>query len=129
VYFIGKRFSFDAAHMLPGLPGDHKCARLHGHTYTVELQLGVAPGGALVLPGFVADFGALSPFRDYLAESFDHRFLNETSALDCEPTAENLARHFFGWCVENVEPSVPGRITAVRVWETPSSWAEYRGVL
>ncbi|MGH8897377.1 MAG: 6-pyruvoyl trahydropterin synthase family protein [Egibacteraceae bacterium] len=35
MFRIGKSFTFDAAHHLPGLSEGHKCARLHGHTYTV----------------------------------------------------------------------------------------------
>lgn len=119
---IGKRFSFDAAHVLHSLPADHKCARLHGHTYTVELQ---PTADVLVRPGFVVDFADLAPFAAYLEERFDHRFLNEV--LDEEPTSELLATHFFRWCVTNLEPTLRGgRIAAVRVAETPSSWAEYR---
>lgn len=121
MYRIGKRFTFDAAHVLASLPAGHKCARLHGHTYTVEVELAA---GQLARPGFVTDFGDLAPFRRYLAEHIDHRHLNEI--LDIEPTSENLARHFFTWCAEHLEPGIPGRVTAVRVCETPASWAEYR---
>jgi 6-pyruvoyltetrahydropterin/6-carboxytetrahydropterin synthase len=121
VYRIGKRFTFDAAHSLPGLPGGHKCARLHGHTYTVEVELAA---GQLQAPGFVTDFGDLAPFRRYLDEHIDHRHLNEV--LDAEPTSENLARHFLAWCAQHIEPGIQGRVAAVRVWETPTSWAEYR---
>jgi len=120
VYRIGKRFTFDAAHTLAGLPAGHKCARLHGHTYTVEIELAASE---LSPPGFVTDFGDLAPFRSYLSERIDHRPLNEV--LDVEPTSENLARHFFTWCTEHLEPEIAGRVTAVRVSETPQSWAEY----
>ncbi|MGH3871580.1 MAG: 6-carboxytetrahydropterin synthase QueD [Pseudonocardiaceae bacterium] len=122
MYRIGKRFSFDAAHILRGLPVGHKCARLHGHTYAVEIELS---GRQLTAPGFVADFGDLAAFQSYLDENFDHRLLNDV--LDVEPTSELLAEHFFGWCVAHLEPVVGGRFTAVRVSETPSSWAEFRG--
>lgn len=122
MHTIGKRFSFDAAHILRGLPANHKCARLHGHTYTVELQLAA---DRLVHPGFVTDFAELAPFARYLDESFDHRLLNDV--LEEEPTSELLASHFFRWCVAHVEPTLQGgRLVAVRVSETPSSWAEYR---
>jgi 6-pyruvoyltetrahydropterin/6-carboxytetrahydropterin synthase len=126
-YRIGKRYSFEAAHSLSGLPAGHKCARLHGHSYTVEVELGSAGGDVLAAPGFVTDFGDLGPFRDYLAREFDHRSLNDAGLLEGEPTAENLARHFFDWCASHLEASIPGVVTAVRVWETPSAWAEYRG--
>jgi 6-pyruvoyltetrahydropterin/6-carboxytetrahydropterin synthase len=118
---IGKRFTFDAAHVLASLPDGHKCGRLHGHTYTVEIEL---TASQLTSPGFVTDFGDLAPFLRYLDERIDHRHLNEV--LDVEPTSENLAEHFFTWCVTHLEPGIPGRVTAVRVGETPASWAEFR---
>jgi 6-pyruvoyltetrahydropterin/6-carboxytetrahydropterin synthase len=121
VYRIGKRFTFAAAHLLAGLPTGHKCARLHGHTYTVEVEL---VASELAPPGFVTDFGDLAPFQRYLGEHIDHRYLNDV--LDGEPTSENLARHFFTWCAGHLEPGIPGRVTAVRVWESPETWAEYR---
>ena len=121
MYRIGKRFSFDAAHVLADLPAGHKCARLHGHTYTVEIEL---TASQLVPPGFVTDFADLTPFRRYLTDVIDHRLLNDV--LPVEPTSENLARHFFTWCVTHLEPGIPARISAVRVSETPQSWAEYQ---
>lgn len=121
VYRIGKRFTFDAAHHLPSLPEGHKCARQHGHTYTVEV---VVTADGLVPPGFVTDFGDLGPFADYIDADLDHRDLS--TVLDFEPTSEALAAHLAGWFVTNLEPVIPGRLVAVRVWETPTSWAEYR---
>jgi 6-pyruvoyltetrahydropterin/6-carboxytetrahydropterin synthase len=121
VYRIGKRFTFDAAHRLAGLRDGHKCARPHGHTYTVEVELAADD---LVPPGFVTDFADLAPLGRYVDEYLDHRDLNEI--LPVEPTSENLARHLYDWCVTHLEPAVPGRVTAVRVCETPVSWAEYR---
>ena len=61
---IGKRFSFEAGHRLGGLPEGHKCGRLHGHSYTVEVMLTAT---ALSGPGFVADFAALDPLKEHLA--------------------------------------------------------------
>jgi 6-pyruvoyltetrahydropterin/6-carboxytetrahydropterin synthase len=116
---IGKSFGFDAAHHLPGLPAGHKCARPHGHTYTVEVRLAA---DRLTEPGFVTDFGGLKPFADYLDAAFDHRDLNEV--LDVEPTSEALAEHFARWFVAHLGPVVPGRLVSVRVSETPTSWAE-----
>jgi 6-pyruvoyltetrahydropterin/6-carboxytetrahydropterin synthase len=123
MFSIGKRFTFDAAHVLHGLPDGHKCGRLHGHTYTVEVQL-TAEG--LQDPGFVTDFADLAPFGRYLDEQFDHRLLNDVMAA--EPTSEALAALFFAWCAQNLAPTLASaRVTAVRVSETPSSWAEFRG--
>ena len=38
-YRIGKSFTFEAAHRLGELPEHHKCARVHGHSYAVEVTL------------------------------------------------------------------------------------------
>ena len=121
VYRIGKAFSFEAAHHLPSLPGTHKCSRPHGHSYTVEVTVAATE---LTGPGFAADFADLAPLRGYLARALDHQDLNQV--LDIEPTSENLARHLFSWCQDNIPLPGPARIEAVRVSETASAWAEYR---
>jgi 6-pyruvoyltetrahydropterin/6-carboxytetrahydropterin synthase len=120
MFRIAKRFSFDAAHQLAGLPEGHKCARLHGHTYTVEVVLSAE---TLVEPGFVTDFGDLAPLGRYLADEFDHRFLNDV--LLVAPTSELLARHLAEWLTQHLDSAVAGRLERVRVSETPSTWAEY----
>lgn len=116
MYTISKRFDFAASHQLNDLPNGHKCARFHGHNYTVELVL-TAP--ALNRYGFVEDYGDLKPFKQFIDSTLDHRHLNDIIAT--APTAENLAKWLFdkarAWwdCV-----------VAVRVSETPNTWAEYR---
>lgn len=120
VFTIGKRFSFEAGHRLTGLPADHKCSRQHGHSYEVEVVLS-AP--ALKGPGFVTDFGALAPFKEFLACELDHRNLHEV--LPVEPTSERLAQFLAGWFVQNLQPEIPGRLVAVLVRETASSWARF----
>ncbi len=118
---ISKRFTFEAAHQLRGLPAGHKCGRQHGHSYSVEVILVATE---LSGPGFVADFAALDPVRKHLDEVYDHRVLNEV--LDVEPTSENLARLLFDWCTANVPLPGTAAFEAVRVSETPATWAEYR---
>lgn len=119
-YRIGKTFTFSAGHHLPDLPAGHKCARPHGHNYTIEVTL---CREELVPPGFVTDFGDLAPVQAYLEAYLDHRDLNEV--LGFPPTSERLARHVAEWFIEHVEPHIPGRLERVRVSETPTSWAEY----
>jgi 6-pyruvoyltetrahydropterin/6-carboxytetrahydropterin synthase len=121
VYRIGKEFSFEAAHHLPSLPDGHKCSRPHGHSYTVEVTVTAAE---LTGPGFATDFADLSPLGGYLARELDHQDLNQM--LDFEPTSENIARHLFGWCQDNIPLPGTARVDAVRVSETRSAWAEYR---
>lgn len=119
---IAKRFTFDAGHHLPSLPAGHKCARPHGHTYTVEVQV---TSTVLAQPGWVADFADLDPLKTYLQSTFDHRYLNEV--VEFEPTSERLAQHLYDWCVDNLRLlHGHAQVAAVRVSETPSTWAEYR---
>jgi 6-pyruvoyltetrahydropterin/6-carboxytetrahydropterin synthase len=118
---IGKQFTFDASHQLPGLPEGHKCGRLHGHTYTVEVVL---QGDTLAEPGFVTDFGDLAPFGRYLDDQLDHRHLNDVLGGEV-PTSERLARYLAEWIERHLAGALGGRLAAVRVSETPSSWAEY----
>jgi len=115
MYTISKQFAFSASHTLTGLPDGHPCSRVHGHNYVVALTLsreGVDAGG------FVVDYRALAPFKEYLDARFDHRHLNDV--LDGNPTAENLARHFFEWARARWP-----EVCAVRVSETERTWAEY----
>jgi 6-pyruvoyltetrahydropterin/6-carboxytetrahydropterin synthase len=121
VYRIGKTFTVEAAHQLGGLPEGHRCGRLHGHGYTVEVTLASM---LLTGPGFVVDFAELDGLKQHLDSGFDHRFLND--AVEVEPTAENLARVLFDWCAAHLGLPDGAFVEAVRVRETATSWAEYR---
>jgi 6-pyruvoyltetrahydropterin/6-carboxytetrahydropterin synthase len=115
VYTISKSFSFSASHIIEGLPEGHKCARLHGHNYEVELVL---ESEELNEVGFVVDYGDLSPFKAFIDENLDHRHLNDI----LEPTsAEALAKYLFDKAKE-----IWPQTKAVRVSETPKTMAEYR---
>jgi 6-pyruvoyltetrahydropterin/6-carboxytetrahydropterin synthase len=117
MYRIAKKFSFSASHRMPKLPPAHRCARLHGHNYTVEVEL---QSETLDEVGFIRDYSELKAFKEYIDEKFDHRHLNDVMGDDLT-TAEHLARHFYDWC----KAKWP-EISAVRVSETNTTWAEYR---
>lgn len=118
MFTITKRFTFEAAHQLHGLPDGHQCGRLHGHSYAVELVL---QSEALTPPGFVVDYGDLAPFANWVKQSLDHRNLNDVFAAPT--TAENLARAMFD-VARAIQPDWP--LVAVRVFETAKTSAEYR---
>lgn len=120
MFRIGKSFTFESAHQIPGLPEGHKCGGRHGHSYTVTVTL---EREELVEPGFVTDFGDLAPFKRYINECLDHRDLNQV--LEIAPTSELLAWHLAECFIEHLEPQVPGRLATVRISETATSWAEY----
>jgi 6-pyruvoyltetrahydropterin/6-carboxytetrahydropterin synthase len=116
MFTIAKQFQFSASHQLDRLPPEHQCARLHGHNYVVELILQSETVNEF---GFVVDYLDLKPFKAYLDDELDHRHLNELFAF---PTsAENLAQHLYNWAKARWPQTI-----AVRVSETPKTWAEYR---
>ena len=121
-YEIAKQFTFAASHQLTTLPDDHKCSRLHGHNYRVELRV-ISEG--LDAHGFVVDFGLLGAIRDEIMATHDHRHLNDLYEL---PTAEMLAWKLFVSASQQLSKLTPRSvsISAVRVWETDDCWAEYR---
>lgn len=116
MFRITKEFHFSASHRLDHLPDDHQCARLHGHNYVVVVEL-AAPG--LNADGFVRDYQELGALKTYIDDTLDHRHLDDV--LDVASTAENLARHLYDWCAARWPET-----SAVRVSETPKTWAEWR---
>lgn len=119
MFKIVKSFGpFAAAHHLTRVPAGHQCARDHGHNYMIEVEL---QSPMLNEHGFVVDYGDLKPFEEYAQARMDHRNLNREFA--CEPTAENLARHFFWW----IRGTQDWPVVAVRVSETPGkTMSEFR---
>ncbi len=111
MYTICVSRTFSGAHWIH--ESDSKCENVHGHNYRVEVELAAK---RLRKPGMVADFTAVGAKLESILP--DHQMLNEV--YDFNPTAENLARRFF----EEMSKAYP--VTAVRVWETDYSWAEYR---
>jgi 6-pyruvoyltetrahydropterin/6-carboxytetrahydropterin synthase len=121
-YRISKQFTFDASHQLDTLPAGHKCARLHGHTYRAEIVLAAADVDE---HGFIIDFADLTSLGTYIAGHLDHRHLNDV--LEVPATSENLARHLYDWCTTHLNLPSRAYAAAVRVSETPATWAEYSG--
>ncbi|WP_210585047.1 6-carboxytetrahydropterin synthase [Streptomyces sp. GESEQ-35] len=117
---ITKEFHFSASHVLDRLPSWHPCARMHGHNYIVVLELS-ARREDLTEAGFVRDYRELDAFKRWMDETLDHRHLNEAMGGGISPSAENLAVWIFGLWTDRFP-----ELTAVRVSETPKTWAEYR---
>jgi 6-pyruvoyltetrahydropterin/6-carboxytetrahydropterin synthase len=114
---IFREFTFEAAHRLPQVPEGHKCARLHGHSYRVEIHL---RGDVDPVTGWVVDFGDIKAAFQPLHDQLDHYYLNEVPGLD-NPTSEVLAR----WIWERLADSLP--LSAVVIRETCTSGCVYRG--
>ncbi len=115
---IVQAFTFEAAHRLPHVPVTHRCHRLHGHTYRVELRL---EGPINPETGFVIDFFDVEAVFGPVLQQLDHHFLNEIPGLE-NPTAEHISM----WIYDKVKPGLH-QLTGVVVYETPMCWAEYDG--
>lgn len=115
---ITQAFTFEAAHRLPRVPETHRCFRMHGHSYRVELCL---EGPVDPVTGFVVDFFDVEAAFGPLLRRLDHHCLNDIEGLE-NPTAETIA----AWIWERIKPDLP-QVATVRVFETPQCWAEYEG--
>jgi len=115
---LTKQFTFEAAHSLPNVPKGHKCARLHGHSFRVEVTV---RGPVDARTGWLMDFGELKDKFRPLEEALDHRFLNEIPGLE-NSTSEHIAR----WIWVRLKPEVP-HLHAITVHETCTSKCVYRG--
>ncbi len=115
---IFKRFTFEAAHLLPNLPEDHKCRRLHGHSFAVELHL----AGPIAPPeDWVMDFADVTAVFAPIRAELDHYYLNDIEGL-ANPTSEVIAR----WIWERVKPALP-QLSKVVLHETCTAGCIYRG--
>lgn len=115
---IFKAFTLEAAHRLPNVPPGHKCARLHGHSFRVEIAVSGEPGPA---SGWVMDFGDIKTAFQPLYDQLDHHYLNDIEGLD-NPTSERLAE----WIWARLAPRLPG-LSEVAIHETCTSGCRYRG--
>ena len=113
-----KDFRFEAAHRLPRVPEAHKCARLHGHSFRVEVEVA---GEVDPEMGWVVDYADIKRAFSPLHDALDHRYLNEIEGLE-NPTSEVLV----AWIWARLAPRLPG-LTRLVLHETCTSRCVYEG--
>lgn len=111
-------FRFEAAHRLPNVPQEHKCRRLHGHSYLVTVHVRGPLDPEL---GWVIDYADIRRATEPVRARLDHYYLNEIEGLE-NPTSEILAQ----WIWDRLEPTLTG-LTAVTVSETCTARCTVRG--
>jgi 6-pyruvoyltetrahydropterin/6-carboxytetrahydropterin synthase len=116
---LQREYRFEAAHRLPRLPPEHKCFRLHGHSFKFEVTLA---GEVDQKTGFLIDFGDIDAIVGPIVERLDHYYLNDVEGLE-NPTSEVLA----GWLWQRLQPDLAHLLTAVTVAETCDARCTYRG--
>jgi 6-pyruvoyl tetrahydropterin synthase/QueD family protein len=116
---LTRSYTFEAAHRLPMVPPDHKCARMHGHSFRVEVAVS---GEVDARTGWLVDFADITAVVEpVLMSELDHRTLNDVSGLE-NPTSENLCR----WLWQRLESRIGG-LSAITVHETCTARCTYRG--
>jgi 6-pyruvoyltetrahydropterin/6-carboxytetrahydropterin synthase len=115
---VFKEFRFESAHRLPNVGADHKCARLHGHSFVTEIHISGEVG---LETGWVLDFADIKTAFAPIYDRLDHNYLNDIDGLE-NPTSENLAR----WIWDNLKPRLP-LLCRVVVRETCTSGCIYSG--
>ena len=115
---LSKTFHFEAAHDLPTFPADHKCRRLHGHSFRFDV---VVEGAVDPAKGYLIDYGDIKKASEPLVKRLDHYYLNEIDGLS-NPTSEVLAK----WLFDRLKPALP-QLAEIIVYETCTSRCEYRG--
>lgn len=114
-----KQYTFEAAHRLPKVPQDHKCFRMHGHSFRVEI---VVAGDIDPATGWLIDFGDITAVVEPLIRlELDHRSLNDVPGLE-NPTSEMLCV----WLWERLSQRLTG-LAAITVHETCTARCTYRG--
>ena len=117
---VYKVFYVEAAHRLPNVPPGHKCGRLHGHSFKIEIHV---TGNVGPETGWVQDFADIKAVFKPFYDRLDHNYLNEIEGLE-NPTSENLAR----WIWERVKPGLP-LLSKVIVNETCTCGCIFEGEL
>ncbi len=115
---LWKEFRFEAAHLLPNMPTGHKCARLHGHSFLLEVHL---EGPVDAHTGMLVDYADIKQAFAPLEEQLDHHYLNEIPGLE-NPTSENIVR----WVWERLRPTLP-QLSRLVLRETCTVGCVYEG--
>jgi 6-pyruvoyltetrahydropterin/6-carboxytetrahydropterin synthase len=114
---LRKTFQIEAAHRLPNVPTGHKCARLHGHSWSIEVAIEGPVGDDT---GWVMDYADLKAAFQPIHDQIDHNYLNEIPGLE-NPTSERLAV----WLWNELKPRLP-LLSELVIAETCTSRCVYR---
>ena len=115
---VVKTFRFEAAHSLPNTPEGHKCRRLHGHSYRIDIHV---TGEVDPRTGWVIDFGDIKKTVEPILDELDHHCLNDIPGLE-NSTSEMIAKDLW----DRISAQIAG-LSAISVWESDTSRCTFRG--
>jgi 6-pyruvoyltetrahydropterin/6-carboxytetrahydropterin synthase len=116
---LTKTFTFEAAQTIPALDARHKCTRMHGHSFKIEISV---QGEVDPHIGWVYDHAIITKAMTPLIELVDHAYLNEVEGLE-NPTIENIC----AWFWTKLSCQLPG-LCEIVLHETPTARCSYRGM-
>lgn len=117
---LTREYRFEAAHRLPKVPSDHKCFRMHGHSWVVEVTIAGEMNEEM---GWLVDFADITAVVEPLLKNeLDHRALNDVPGLE-NPTSEVLCR----WLWQRLVDRLP-HLSAITVQETCAARCTIRGL-
>jgi 6-pyruvoyltetrahydropterin/6-carboxytetrahydropterin synthase len=132
------QFEFSAAHRLhcDSMSADENLATFgkcnnpagHGHNYVVEVSVAGDISGSAENDS-VIELGKLAEIVNRnVIDPLDHKNLNEDIAhfANVNPSVENICVAVYDWLKADIE-SAGCRLAEVKVFETPKTWACYRG--
>lgn len=119
---LTKEFGFEAAHFLPKFPEGHKCRRMHGHSFKIEVKV---KGEIKADTGILMDFGDIKAVVKPYVDMLDHQVINEIGEqkgieLLTNPTSENIGL----WLFNELSPKLEG-LHSIMVHETCTSRCEF----
>jgi 6-pyruvoyltetrahydropterin/6-carboxytetrahydropterin synthase len=115
---IYKEFTFESAHLLPNVPEGHKCGRLHGHSFCIQIHIS---GDVDPHTGWIMDFADIKQAFKPIYNRLDHYYLNEIPGLE-NPTSEVLIH----WIWKELKPALP-QLSKILIQETCTSGCIYTG--
>lgn len=111
-----REFTIESARQLTGLPAEHPCGRIHGHTFRISVHVN---GEINSDTGWLMDFSELDDCIRAVREQIDHKLLNDIPGLE-NPTTEIMAR----WLWKRLKPDLPG-LSRIMIRENPYSGCIY----
>lgn len=115
---LSREFHFEASHALTHLPATHPCHPLHGHSYTVAVEVS---GEVNEESGFLIDYADIKAAVKPVVDQLDHCHLNEVAGLPLS-TTEFIARYLW----ERIKPGLP-QLSRIIIRETGNTQCVYEG--
>ena len=119
MFRLKRKYEFHAARKLTALKENHPCSELHGHTFSITVEVA---GEELTNEGWMVDFYDIdSLYQEKIHKCLDHKYLNDIEGLS-NPTTEQIAM----WIWHELKNDLSG-LYSISVSEGSSYGCKYYG--